>query len=74
MKKFFLILLINAPFLLNNTIKADTSQLFTLFDIREENNVDVVSKMFIDMGFPDTGFPAGFDNTSFYSKFRSTLV
>lgn len=33
MKKFFLILLINAPFLLNNTIKADTSQLFTLFDI-----------------------------------------
>lgn len=34
MKKFFLILLINAPFLLNNTIKADTSQLFTLFDIQ----------------------------------------
>lgn len=67
MKKSFLFLLFYAPFLLHSTIKADTPQLFNLFDIREENNVDVVSKMFIDMGFPDTGFPAGFDNTSFYN-------
>ena len=67
MKKFFFFLLFNAPFLFNNTIKANTSQLFTLFDIREQNNVDVVSKIFINMGFPDTGFPAGFDNTSFYN-------
>ena len=64
MKKFFLILLINAPFLLNNTIKADTSQLFTLFDIRKENNVDNVSKLFLDLGFPAKEFYSGYDNTN----------
>lgn len=67
MKKFFLILLINAPFLLNNTIKADTSQLFTLFDIRKENNVDNVSKLFLDMGFPAKEFYSGYDNTNFFN-------
>lgn len=42
MKKFLFFLLINTPFLLNTAIKADTPQLFALFDIREENNVDSI--------------------------------
>jgi hypothetical protein len=70
MKKFFLILLINAPFLLNNTIKADTSQLFTLFDIREENSVDSISKILIDKGILKSVFSDKIDNPFFDIAFE----
>lgn len=65
MKKLFLLFLISAPVLLIDTIKADTPQWFSLFDIREDNNVDDISKMITQMGFPTTEFSGRYD-TNFY--------
>ena len=70
MKKSFLFLLFYAPFLLNITIKADTPQLFTLFDIREENSVDSISKILIDKGIPKSVFSDKIDNPFFDIAFE----
>lgn len=70
MKKFLFILLINTPFLLNTAIKADTPQLFALFDIREENNVDSISKIFLDIGIPKSVFSEKYDNPFFDIAFE----
>ena len=70
MKKSFLFLLFYAPFLLNITIKADTPQLFTLFDIREENSVDSISKFLIDKGIPKSVFSDKIDNPFFDIAFE----
>lgn len=70
MKKSFLFLLFYAPFLLNITIKADTPQLFTLFDIREENSVDSISKILIDKGILKSVFSDKIDNPFFDIAFE----